>query len=80
MIKITVQVEGMMCAHCEAHVNNAVSKALNVEKVSSDHSKKQTVILAKEDIDDAKIHEVISTAGYKSGEIKRKKALLAFLK
>ena len=28
MIKVTVNVEGMMCPHCEAHVNEAVKKAL----------------------------------------------------
>ena len=27
MLKITVQVDGMMCGMCEAHVNDAVRKA-----------------------------------------------------
>ena len=80
MIQITVEVDGMMCHHCEAHVNNAVSKAFSVEKVYADHAKKQTVILTKEDIDDAKLREVIAGTGYKVGAISRKKKLFAFIK
>ncbi len=80
MLQITVQVEGMMCSHCEAHVNSAVSKAFKVEKVASDHAKKQTVILTKEDIDEEKLREVISAAGYKAGAVQKKKKLLAFIK
>ena len=46
MEKITVGVDGMMCGHCEAHVNDAVRNALKVKKVSSSHAKKETVIIA----------------------------------
>ena len=48
MEKITVGVDGMMCGHCEAHVNDAVRNALKVKKVTSSHSKKETVIIAEE--------------------------------
>ena len=27
MVKVTVNVEGMMCGHCEAHVNKAIQAA-----------------------------------------------------
>ena len=30
MVKVTVNVEGMMCGHCEAHVNEAIKKAFGV--------------------------------------------------
>ncbi|MBQ7874475.1 MAG: cation transporter [Oscillospiraceae bacterium] len=80
MLQITVEVEGMMCPHCEAHVNSAVSKAFKVEKVASSHAKKQTVILTKDDIDEAKLREVIAGTGYKVGAIQKKKKLLAFIK
>ena len=53
MLKITVQVDGMMCGMCEAHVNDAVRKAFPVKKVTSSHSKGQTVILTESDIDEA---------------------------
>ena len=34
MIKTTVKVDGMMCGMCESHVNDAVRKAFQVDKVS----------------------------------------------
>ena len=42
MWKYTVEVNGMMCGMCEAHVNDAVRKACPVKKVSSSRSKNQT--------------------------------------
>lgn len=44
MIKTTVKVDGMMCGMCESHVNDAVRKAFQVNKVTSSHSKGETVI------------------------------------
>lgn len=64
MIKITVNVDGMMCGMCEAHVNDAVRKAFNVKKVTSSHTKKETVILTENDIDDQKLKDAISETGY----------------
>ena len=54
MIKITLAVEGMMCARCEAHMDETVRKALSVEKVVSSHEKKETEIIAAEDVSDEK--------------------------
>ena len=51
MLKITVDVDGMQCGMCENHVNEAVRGAFPVKKVSSSHSKKQTVIITEQDID-----------------------------
>ena len=45
MLKITLQADGMMYGMCEAHVNDAVRKAFPVKKVTSSHSKGQTVLL-----------------------------------
>lgn len=47
MVKITVDVEGMACGMCEAHINEAVRNAFSVKKVTSSHTKKETVILAE---------------------------------
>ena len=46
MVKITLEVEGMACGMCEAHVNDAIRKAFPVKKVTSSHTKGETVILA----------------------------------
>ena len=63
-MKITVGIEGMACGMCEAHINEAVRNAFQVKKVTSLHSKKQTVILAKKDIPEQVLKNVVAKAGY----------------
>ena len=64
MVKITVNVEGMMCPHCEAHVNEAIKATFQAEDVVSSHEKKTTVFTSPEHVDEDKIREVIKNAGY----------------
>ena len=52
MIQTTVEVGGMACSMCEAHINDAVRGAFPVEKVTSSHSKGETVILSQEPLDE----------------------------
>jgi copper chaperone CopZ len=66
MVKITVGVEGMACGMCEAHINDAVRNEFPVKKVTSSQKKKQTVIIAEEDIPEQKIKDVIGKAGYEA--------------
>ena len=55
MVRITVNVEGMMCGHCEAHVNDTIGRAVDVKEVSSSHSKGETVIIAECNIDESEL-------------------------
>lgn len=71
MVKITVGVEGMACGMCEAHVNEAVRNAFPVKKVTSSHTKKQTVVLAEDDIDEQKLKDVIAKSGYEAVSVNR---------
>lgn len=64
MVKITIGVEGMACGMCEAHINEAVRNAFPVKKVTSSHTKKQTVIIAEQDIPEQKLKDVIEKTGY----------------
>ena len=64
MIRITVKVDGMMCGMCEAHINDTVRKALPVRKVTSNHRKKETVILTEQDISDSAIEAAVTQSGY----------------
>ena len=64
MTTITVNVTGMMCMHCEAHVNKAVKEAFGVEDVVSSHENGTTVIHAQEKLDEDKLRKVITEAGY----------------
>ena len=72
MTTITVNVTGMMCGHCEAHVTKAVKEAFGVEDVVSSHEKGTTVIHAPEKLDEDKIREVIKEAGYEVTGITQK--------
>lgn len=84
MVKITVSVEGMACGMCEAHVNEAVRNAFPVKKVTSSHTKKQTVVLAEDDIDEQKLKDVIAKSGYEAVSVNRepyeKKGLFSALR
>ena len=64
MVKITLEVEGMACGMCEAHVNDAIRKAFPVKKVKSSHSAGTCVILSEQDIDLTKLQDVVNATGY----------------
>lgn len=65
MQKITMRIEGMQCGMCETHVNDAVRRAFPVKKVTSSHSKGETVILSKEEINQEKLRKIIDATGYR---------------
>lgn len=69
MVKTTVKVKGMMCGMCEAHVNDAIRGAFPVKKVTSSHSKEETVILSEAPLSEEKLREVLKPTGYEVGEI-----------
>mgnify|MGYP001850929759 CR=1 FL=1 len=71
MWKYTVEVNGMMCGMCEAHINDAVRKVFTVKKITSSHRKKQTVILSKTELDTAALAETIRHTGYEVGGIQK---------
>ena len=83
MLKITVGVDGMRCGMCENHINDAIRKAFSVKKVTSSHSKGQTVILTEQDIDEAEVRKAIDATGYTvtsfAKEPYEKKGLFSFL-
>ena len=69
MIQTTVKVSGMACSMCEAHINDAIRAAFPVEKVSSSHSKGETVILSQAPLDENALRTAIDATGYTAGEI-----------
>lgn len=66
MWKVTVKVDGMMCGMCESHVNDAVRRAFQVKKVTSSHSKGETVIITEEKLEENKVREIIDGTGYQA--------------
>ncbi len=64
MTKTTLKIDGMMCGMCEAHVNDTVRGGFPVKKVTSSHSKGETVIISEAPLDEGKLREAIAATGY----------------
>lgn len=84
MIETIVKVDGMMCGMCESHINDAIRSHFQVKKVSSSHTKGQTVIQSQEALDQAQLRQVINDTGYKALDVVsrpvEKRGLLGHLK
>lgn len=65
MIKTTLKIDGMMCTMCEAHINEAVRNAFSVKKVTSSHTKNQTIIISESSLDEQKLRKAIDKTGYR---------------
>ncbi len=70
MIKTVVNIEGMMCGMCEKHVNNAISRAIVTENISSSHKSGETEIISETAPDETKLRETVEKAGYKVISVK----------
>ena len=64
MIQITMKIDGMQCGMCESHINDSIRRVFPVKKVTSSHTKGETVILTEEDIPEGKLKAVIKETGY----------------
>ena len=65
MLKITMEIDGMMCGMCESHINDAIRREFKVKKVTSSHTKRQTVILTEKPLDEDRLRKVIDETGCK---------------
>ena len=84
MYRYTLEVDGMMCGMCEAHVNETVRKNFDVKKVKSSVNKRETVIECENLLDEDKLKKAIDDTGYSVINIYKeeigKKGLFGFLK
>ena len=84
MTKTTLKIDGMMCGHCEAHVNDAIRNHFSVKKVQSSHSAGETVIISDAPLEEEKIKSTIAETGYTLTGIHtepyQKEGLFSFLK
>lgn len=65
MIKTTLIIDGMMCSMCEAHVCEAIRKAVpNAKNVVASRRNKEASFLTEESIDENKLKAVIDATGY----------------
>lgn len=84
MTETILKVDGMACGMCENHINDTVRNKFSVQKVTSSHTKGETVILSEEDISEEALRAVIEPTGYKvlgyASEPYEKKGLFGRLK
>lgn len=64
MVQMTLKVDGMACGMCEAHINDAIRSHFAVKKVSSSHTKGETVIRCEEPLEEERLRAVIAETGY----------------
>ncbi len=64
MKKIIIEVLGMKCSMCEAHVNDSIRKSCKIKKVKSNHQKNETVVIAPDDVDLNIIKAAVEKEGY----------------
>ncbi len=72
MVQTTLKIDGMMCGMCESHINDAIRRSFSVKKVSSSHTKGETVILSEDKLDSDRIKAVIAETGYDLMKIETK--------
>lgn len=71
MNKVTLNIEGMMCAMCEAHINDTVRKVYpKAKKVESSRKKRETTFLINSEVDEEKLKSAIAETGYEFKGIK----------
>ncbi len=66
-MKITVN--GMMCAHCEAHVKKALEAIDGIETAVASHEENLVTITNTKDVEEALIKAAVEEAGYEYGGI-----------
>ena len=65
MIKTTLNIDGMMCGMCEAHICDAIRKAVpDAKKVTASRSKKEATFLTEDAVDAEALKAAIDATGY----------------
>ena len=65
MTETKLKIDGMMCGMCERHINDDIRRAFNVKKVTSSHSKGETVLVTAEEIPEDALRRALEPTGYK---------------
>ena len=64
MFQTTVEVDGMACSMCEAHINDTIRRQFQVKKVTSSHKKGKTEIITEEPLEEEALKKAIADTGY----------------
>ena len=63
-MKKVLVVDGMMCAHCQAHVQKALAAVDGVQEATVDLEKKQAMVILLKDVPDQVLMDAVTEAGY----------------
>lgn len=67
--KRVLAVQGMMCAHCEAHVRKALEAVPGVASATADHEKGVAEVVLSAPVDAAALVAAVKAAGYEAAPI-----------
>ncbi len=84
MNKVTVQIEGMMCGMCEAHVCDIIRRAVHTAKrVKASKIRKEATFITEIDVNENELKKAIADTGYTvisvSSEPYKKRGLFGWL-
>ena len=60
----TINVEGMMCEHCVAHVKKALEAIEGVSKADVSLAKNNAILTLEKEVSDETIKKAVEDAGY----------------
>lgn len=63
-MKKVLTIEGMMCAHCQMHVQKALAAVEGVQEAAVDLEKKQATVSLSKNVSDQALMDAVSEAGY----------------
>ena len=65
MNKYVLNIDGMMCGMCEAHINDVIRKSIpEAKKVNSSYKKNESSFIVEGSVDVDKLKEDIRNIGY----------------
>ena len=64
-IHLVMNIEGMMCEHCEKHVKDALEKIDGVAEATASHTDKRALVTLHHSLDAKVLQEAVESEGYK---------------
>ena len=69
MFKTVIEIDGMSCPMCEAHINDVIRNTFKGVKVKSSFRKGTAEVISKEELPEKMLSEAVEKTGYKVLEI-----------
>ena len=66
----TLKIDGMMCAHCQAHVQKALEGLAGIKSVQVSLERGEAILQASAPIEEAQLRQAVTNAGYQVTSIK----------